>query len=54
MRSDLEGTAKDLFAAIADGTLDANVNYEQALEDAVKTDEAIEHGTTPGAAVLIP
>ena len=53
-RSDLEETAQDLLAAIADGTLDANVNYEQALEDAVKTDEATEHGTTLGATVLIP
>ncbi len=54
MRSDLEGTAKDLFAAIADGTLDSNVEYEQALEDAAKTDEAIKHGTTLGATVLNP
>ncbi len=53
-RSDLEGTARALFAAIADGALDANVDYEQALEAAVKTDQAIEHGTTLGAAALIP
>ena len=53
-RSDLERTARDLFAAIADGTLDANVSYEKALEDAVKADEDIEHGATLGATVLIP
>ena len=53
-RSDLEGTAQDLFTAIADGAPDANANYEPALEDAVKADEAIESGTTLGVTVLIP
>ena len=43
-----------MFAAIDDGTLDANVNYEYALKDAVKAHQAIESGTTLGATVLIP
>ena len=53
-RADLERTARELFKAIADGVLDANVNYEYALKDAVKAHEAIESGTTRGATVLIP
>lgn len=53
-RSDLEWTARDLFAAIGGGILDANINYEYALKDAVKAHEAIESGTTLGATVLIP
>ena len=53
-RADLERTARELFKAIADGVLDANVNYEYALKDAVKAHETIESGTTRGATVLIP
>ncbi|MFT5172171.1 MAG: NADPH:quinone reductase-like Zn-dependent oxidoreductase [Gammaproteobacteria bacterium] len=53
-RSDLEWTARDLFKAISDGILNANINYEYALKDAVKAHEAIESGTTLGATVLIP
>ncbi|MEM9439447.1 MAG: quinone oxidoreductase [Pseudomonadota bacterium] len=53
-RSDLEWTARDLFKAIGDGILDANINYEYALRDAVKAHEAIESGKTLGATVLIP
>lgn len=53
-RSDLEWTARDLFKAIGDGTLDANINYEYALEDAVQAHQAIESGRTLGATVLIP
>ena len=53
-RSDLEWTAKDLFKAIGDGILDANINYEFPLKDAVKAHKAIESGTTLGATVLIP
>ena len=53
-RADLEWAARDLFAAIGDGTLDANVNYEYALRDAAQAHEAIESGTTLGATVLIP
>ena len=53
-RSDLDWTARDLFKAIGDGVLDANINYEYALKDAVKAHEAIESGMTLGAAVLIP
>lgn len=53
-RSDLEWAARDLFKAIGDGLLDANINYEYALKDAVKAHEAIESGKTLGATVLIP
>lgn len=53
-RADLERTARELFKAITDGVLDANVNYEYALKDAVKAHEAIETGATRGATVLIP
>ena len=53
-RSDLVRTAQALFKAIGDGILDANVNYEYALKDAVKAHEALESGTTLGSTVLIP
>lgn len=53
-RSDLEWAANDLFKAIANGVLEANINYEYALEDAVLAHQAIESGTTHGATVLIP
>jgi NADPH:quinone reductase-like Zn-dependent oxidoreductase len=53
-RSDLEWTARDLFKAIGDGILKANINYEYALKDAVKAHEAIESGKTLGATVLVP
>ena len=53
-RADLEWTARDLFKAIGDGLLEANINYEYALKDAVKAHESIETGKTLGATVLIP
>ena len=53
-RSDLEWTARDLFKAIDDGILDANINYEYPLKDAVQAHAAIESGSTLGATVLIP
>ena len=53
-RSDLERTASALFKAIGDGVLDANINYEYALKDAVSAHRAIESGNTRGATVLIP
>ena len=53
-RSDLESTAGGLFKAIGDGILDANINYEYPLKDAVKAHEALESGSTLGATVLIP
>ena len=53
-RSDLEWTARVLFQAIGDGILDANLNYEYPLADAVGAHCAIESGTTLRAAVLIP
>lgn len=53
-RSDLEWTARDLFKAIGDGILQANINYQYPLKDAVQAHTAIESGKTVGAAVLIP
>ncbi len=53
-RSDLEWAARDLFRALGDGVLDANVNYEYPLRDAVRAHEAIESGSTIGATVLMP
>ena len=53
-RSDLEWASNDLFKAVADGIIAANVNYEYPLKDAVVAHEAIESGNTLGAAVLIP
>ena len=53
-RSDLEWTARELFKVIGDGILDANINYEYPLRDAVEAHEAIESGITLGATVLIP
>ena len=53
-RSDLESTARELFKAIDDGVIDANINYEYPLKDAVQAHQAIESGTTLGATLLIP
>ncbi|MFB9150816.1 quinone oxidoreductase family protein [Roseovarius ramblicola] len=53
-RSDLEWTARDLFKAIGEGILDANINYEYPLKDAVRAHRAIGSGKTLGATVLIP
>ena len=53
-RSDLEFTANGLFNAISAGILDANINYEYPLKEAVKAHEAIESGKTIGATVLLP
>ena len=53
-RSDLESTAQELFKAIDDGVIDANINYEYPLKDAVQAHKAIESGTTLGATLLIP
>lgn len=53
-RSDLESTAGRLFKAIGDGILDANINREYPLKDAVKAHEALESGSTLGATVLVP
>jgi NADPH2:quinone reductase len=53
-RADLVATANALFAAIRDGVLNANINYEYKLQDAVDAHKAIESGTTFGATVLLP
>ena len=52
-RSDLEWTAHDLFKAIGDKVISANINYEYELKDAVQARRAIESGKTLGASVLI-
>jgi len=54
MNAVLERTARDLFNAIGDGILKANINYQYPLKDAVKAHQAIKSGTTQGATVLIP
>ena len=53
-RSDLESTAGGVFEAIGEGILDANINHEYPLRDAVRAHEALESGSTLGATVLIP
>ena len=53
-RADLEWTARDLFKAIGDQVISANINYEYELKDAVQAHTAIESGKTLGASVLIP
>ncbi|MCY3984865.1 MAG: hypothetical protein OXE85_13225 [Roseovarius sp.] len=53
-RSDLEWAANDLFRAMGDGILDAAINYECPLKDAVKAHQAMESGKTPGATALVP
>ncbi len=53
-RADLVATADALFAAIRDGVLDANINHEYPLKDAVAAHVALESGTTLGATVLLP
>ena len=47
-RSDLLATAEALFAAIRKGILDAYVNYEYPLKDAVAAHQELESGTTLG------
>ena len=53
-RADLEWTARDLFKAIGDKIISANINYEYELKDAAQAHTAIESGKTLGASVLIP
>ena len=53
-RSDLETTAQELFKAIDNGIIDANINYEYPLQDAVQAHKVIATGSTLGASVLIP
>ena len=47
-RSDLLSTAEVLFATIREGILDAYVNYEYPLKDAVAAHQELESGTTLG------
>lgn len=43
-----------IVEGVGDAILDANINYEFPLKDAVAAHKAIESGTTSGATVLIP
>jgi len=50
-----EITANGLFQAIAGGILDANINYEYQLKDAVvAAHTTVESRATRGATVLLP
>ena len=40
----LNGRQRDLFQAIGDGVISANINYEYELKDAVQAHKAIESG----------
>ena len=53
-RIDLEQAAKDLFKAISEGIISANVNCEYPLKDAKRAHEALESGETHGVSILIP
>lgn len=39
---------------MVNGILDAAINYEYPLKDAVKAHQAMESGKTPGATALVP
>ncbi|MCY3828612.1 MAG: hypothetical protein OXF89_05720 [Rhodospirillaceae bacterium] len=54
LRSEPAKNVLSPLRAIGDGILDANVNYEYPLKDAIAAHRAIESGTTLGATVLIP
>jgi NADPH:quinone reductase len=51
--SELEA-AKDLFQALSDGTINANIGQSFALEDAAVAHEALENRKTTGASILLP
>ena len=53
-RADLVATADAVFTAIRNAVLNANVNYEYPLREAVAAHKAIESGSTLGATVLLP
>ena len=53
-RDDLEETAADLFAVIADGTVKISVNQRFDLADARSAHEALEGRRTTGGTVLLP
>ncbi|RMF02817.1 MAG: quinone oxidoreductase, partial [Alphaproteobacteria bacterium] len=53
-RTDLEATAAELFEALEQGVVRADISREYALADAVRAHEAIESGTTTGASILLP
>ncbi|MGI9382427.1 MAG: quinone oxidoreductase family protein [Methyloligellaceae bacterium] len=53
-REDMVAAAGDLFEVIRAGVLDANINYEYPLKNAVEAHRAIEDARTTGATVLLP
>ena len=53
-REDLLEAADDLFAVVASGAVDINVNQRYALEDAAQAHEDLEARRTTGSTVLVP
>ena len=53
-RADLEMVAGDLFAVVASGAVNIQVNQTFALRDAAKAHIALEARQTTGSTVLIP
>ena len=53
-RHELEETAADLFAVIADGTVNIAVNQRFALRDAAEAHRALEGRRTTGGTLLLP
>ena len=53
-RADLEEISGNVFSAVLDGTLKANVKQKLALSEAADAHRALEAGETTGATVLIP
>jgi NADPH2:quinone reductase len=53
-RPDLERSATELFAVLADGTVKMAINQEWPLREAAEAHRALEGRKTTGATVLIP
>lgn len=53
-REDLEATANDVFDALADGKIKADVGQTYALENAEQAHRDLEGGNTTGSTVLLP
>lgn len=53
-RAELQATADDLFAALADGIVKIQVNQRFALKDARAAHEALHSRQTTGATILVP
>jgi NADPH2:quinone reductase len=53
-RKELEYHSGEVFAAVADGTLDIRIGHRYPLADAAKAHEDLESRRTTGKLVLIP